>query len=174
MKMAMKQELVDAYLHETRRNAFDPAIFLDWLKPRHNHPLHEQFWGMDDEAAAYQHRLSMVRTFVSGLRLTVTVAEMPREQRLVLIKVGHRPEDRLLIPAFVSDPTMRGNGPSYMPVRAADGTLQMQVVKGGADEAMSELQKWCDRYTGCVEAVGASTSGVLAAIASIRTALAAR
>ena len=151
-----RQKIVDEYLNATGRNHFVPVEFLEWLKPRLDHRAWPIFFGASDEEAALQHRLSLVRSFVSGLRIKVTIAGEVESASQVVVRV----------PAFVSAMSKRAEGGGYVPVDVHDEPTLAELCR----QASGDLARWIERYEGVSKIAGLDVT----AINEIAGALAAR
>jgi hypothetical protein len=148
--------LRDEYLNATGRNHFVPVEFLEWLKPRPDHRAWPIFFGTTDEEAALQHRLSIVRSFVNGLRIRVTIPQEVESASQVVVR----------IPAFISPVSRRTEGGGYIPVDVQDEPTLAELCR----QASTDLARWIERHEGVARIAGVD----VASINEIAGALAAR
>lgn len=141
-----RQKIVDEYLNATGRNHFVPVEFLEWLKPRSDHRAWAIFFGSTDEEAALQHRLSLVRNFVSGLRIRVTIANETESASQVVVRV----------PAFVSTVSKGAEGGGYVPVDIHDEPTLAELCR----QASGDLARWVERHEGVARIAGVDVASI--------------
>lgn len=142
-----RQKIVDEYLAATGSNAFHPAEFLDWLEPQEDHRVWGVFFGKDDEEAARQYRMGLVRSFVSGLRIKVSVSQT----------------EVVSVPAFVSVVAERKSGGGYSVVNVGSPDTTDELLR----QAASDLARWVSRYDGVCQLSGVSMAGVRAVLSAL-------
>jgi hypothetical protein len=135
-----RQRIIDGYLAASGCNMFVPGEFIDWLSDQPDHEAYELFFGMDDAAAAREHRIDLARRMASGLRITARVEE--QQAKVVSIKVRE-------FPAFVSPMAGRKAGGGYEPFDPQDGAAMAELRRQGA----VALQSWLNRYRGAFAGV---------------------
>ena len=141
---ARRQEIVDGYLNDSGRNRFVPGDFLEWLRERPDHEAHSLFFGIDDVDAAQAYRRRLVRRWVSGLRVTVTVTPAVRR---VVGKVTVRKAD---IPLMFSPGADRKGGGGYLSADMTDPTHFAELRR----QAAKALAAWIERHGGVAELAG--------------------
>ncbi|MFE3836934.1 hypothetical protein [Pseudogemmobacter sonorensis] len=147
--MKERQAIIDGYLGATGRNLFNPAEFIDWLEGQPDHEAFPWFFGMDDAAAAREHRVAMARQMANGLRITAKVQEIP--MAAAPMRVSFRE-----FPAMVSPVDGRRQGGGYVPFDPNDPDLAAELLRQGAQA----LRSWLARYRGISEASGISVGSI--------------
>ena len=146
-----RQKIVDDYLKETRRNMYKVDEFTDWLEDRPDHPCYERFFGSGDKEAARQHRMSLARQLISGLRIQVHIPPVKKVDVSDLAKaISYE------APAFLSPQSSRRNGGGYVPYDPDSEDSRAELRR----QAASDLARWLNRYRGCVEAYGVSVQPI--------------
>lgn len=130
-----RQRIIDGYLAQSGRNLFIPGEFIDWLSGQPDHEAYEWFFGMDDAAAAREHRIAMARRMASGLRITAKI----EEQQSSVVQIAVRE-----YPAFVSPVATRKSGGGYEPFDPQDDAARAELRRQG----QVALQSWLNRYAG--------------------------
>lgn len=141
--MKERQAIIDGYLAATGRNMFVPAEFIDWLSDQPDNPAYELFYGMDDAAAAREHRIQMARNMANGLRITAQVSQVPARASQVNVSVRE-------YPALISPVAGRKSGGGYEPFDPGDGQQAAELRRQGAQA----LRSWLARYRGIAEQTG--------------------
>lgn len=144
---AQRQAIIDGYLNETGRNIFSASEFLDWLSDRPDHPSYDLVYGQDQETAAREHRLGIIRKMISGLRIVSQVSETRRS----VVHITTRE-----YPAYVSPVGGRKSGGGYEPFNPEDAAAMAELRRQGA----SALRGWLARYRGAFEAAGVNLASV--------------
>ena len=120
------------------------------------------FFGMEDAEAAQAYRVEMVRTWVSGLRITVqTLPTAPTRIGSIVVR-----ESRF--PAMISPVAGRRAGGGYIAMDPADPEHMRELAAQGA----ADLARWVERYEGvashfgvsveCIKEIAASLTGGVA------------
>lgn len=133
-----RQRIIDGYLNESGSNHFVPAEFLDWLKDRPDHEAYDLFYGRSDEEDARRHRIAMVRTWVSGLRISVQAEEPVQSTVKKITVVEHK------VPAMISPRNTRKDGGGYVSVDLQDEEITSELL----GQAAADLRRWIERYQG--------------------------
>lgn len=144
-----RQALIDDYLNRTGRNVFQPAEFIDWLADQPEHQAYPWFYGMDDAAAAREHRIQMARQMANGLRITARVQEAPTASAPMSVRVRE-------FPAMISPMAGRKSGGGYEPFDPQDPVMRAELQRQGAQA----LRAWLARYRGVAEAGGLDVSPI--------------
>jgi hypothetical protein len=140
-----RQEIVDSYLSETRRNMFKVDEFTEWLEDKPDHPCYERFFGTGDKEAARQYRMALARQLVSGLRIQIHI---PPVEKVDISKLATVISYEA--PAFISPMSNRRKGGGYVPYDPEDETSRAELRR----QAAADLTRWLSRYRGCAEAFG--------------------
>lgn len=155
-----RQAVIDDYLNDSRRNQFIPAEFLEWLSERPDHEVYDLFFGMDDEDAARAHRVDMVRTWTSGLRITVRVAA-PEARNVGSVQVRE-----YTLPAMISPVGGRKSGGGYLAVDPDNPDHMLEIYR----QAATDLAKWIERYEGAMSMRGIALSSIKEIVAELKAA----
>ena len=132
-----RQKIVDEFLNATGSNAFRPREFLAWLKPQNDHRAWKIFFEKDDDEAANEWRLDIVRKFVSGLKIMVRVDELPGVSQTVNVEVAS-------FPAYFSPQAGRAAGGGYQTTDVSDPASMRELAR----QAAISLRGWLSRYDG--------------------------
>lgn len=153
MDRTYRQKIVDEYLNESGENRFVPQDFLDWLSDKPDHRAHSLFFAKSDADAAQAYRLGLVRSFVSGLRVTVAVSMAPFRAKKVNVTIR--------VPAYISPGSGRREGGGYMAVDMADPATLREMAR----QAALDLRRVMERHDGIakVMSIDLSVLGSLAA-----------
>lgn len=143
-----RQKIVNDYLQETGRNMLVPSEFIDWLKDKTEHPCHGIFFGKSDSEAAQAWRIDQVRSWVSGLRITVTV---PEQVRTVIGKIT---VEEVSLPAAFSPMAGRKESGGYVTTDPKDPQHLQEIAMQGAQA----MRQWIERYSGVAALFGIDTS----------------
>lgn len=141
---AQRQEIIDDYLRQTGQNLFIAGAFVDWLKNKPDHIAYSWFFGMSDEEAARDHRISLARNMASGLRITASFSSAPSQAKSVTVKQGETN-----YPSMISPMSMRANGGGYIHFDPKDEKSMVEF----RNEAASTLRSWVKRYAVALEAI---------------------
>lgn len=144
-----RQSVIDEYMADTRVNMVVPRDFIEWLRPKEDHPAHSHFFAKSDEEAAQEYRLALFRQFASGLRISVRVEYSQPETREVSVNVRE-------FPAYVSPASTRKSGGGYIPVVPEEAAAMQEVRRQGA----VALRSWLARYRGAYEMTGVDLSPI--------------
>jgi hypothetical protein len=153
--MKERQAIIDGYLNATGRNEFQPAEFIDWLERNPEHQAYEWFFGMDDAAAAREHRIAMARSMANGLRIVVAVKDTIKTALTTNVRVAEARE----FPAMISPVAGRTSGGGYVQFNPDDAGMMSELRRQGA----VAMRAWLNRYRGAFEAVDLSTLEKIAA-----------
>lgn len=137
-----RQKWIDEYLSASGRNLFIPGEFVDWLSERQDHPAYPLVFGKDDNAAAREYRIDLVRRMASGLRITVTTSTT-NESSVVSITTRE-------YPSLISPVSGRQNGGGYVAYDATDSAVVSEFMTQG----INSLRTWLLRYRGVFEEAG--------------------
>lgn len=165
MERSYRQRIVDEYLNATGRNQFVPAEFLDWLEPQEGHRAWRLFFGKDDEEAAREYRISLARSFVAGLRISIVVSEV-MASRADHMRLAISEPVRVRLPAFVSPLATRETGGGYIPIDADDGSALRELYEQGAND----LARWIERYEGTARLAGADVAPLASVVGALKAA----
>ena len=146
-----RQEIVDNYLTETRRNMFKVDEFTEWLEDKPDHPCYERFFGSGDKEAARQYRMGLARQLISGLRIQVHI---PPVEKVDISKLATAISYEA--PAFISPMSSRRTGGGYVPYDPESEESRSELRR----QAAADLARWLNRYRGCVEAHGVSVQPI--------------
>lgn len=147
--MKQRQAIIDGYLAATGRNLFNPAEFIDWLGGRPDHEAYPWFFGMDDAAAAREHRIQMARQMANGLRITAQVSQAPVKAAQISVAVRE-------FPAMISPVAGRKAGGGYEPFDPQDPGQVEELRRQGAQA----LRAWLARYRGIAEQAGIEVDAI--------------
>lgn len=147
--MKERQAIIDNYLAATGRNLFNPAEFIDWLGGQPDHEAYPWFFGMDDAAAAREHRIQMARQMANGLRITAQVSQAPAKASTVSVAVRE-------FPAMISPVASRREGGGYVPFDPGDVQQGDELRRQGAQA----LRAWLARYRGIAEQAGVEVGAI--------------
>lgn len=139
-----RQKIIDEFLNATGRNAFVPDEFLQWLKERPDHRAYSLFYAKSDGDAAAAYRMSLVRNFVSGLRISVRVSVAPAVATDIDVQVSETSALSVRIPAFMSPMGNRRSGGGYYPTDPSDPA----VIRELARQAANDLRRVIERHEG--------------------------
>lgn len=142
-----RQRIIDGYLADTGRNMFNAAEFVDWLAGQTEHEAYPLFYGMTDEDAARQHRISLARRMASGLRIVA------RQESTTANVVSVTTRE---YPAYLSPVASRRGGGGYEPLDPNDEVQIAELRRQGA----ASLRGWLARYRGAFEHAGIDMSGI--------------
>jgi hypothetical protein len=117
-----RERLVQDYLHQSGRNAYQAREFMVWLRERPDHPAYPWIFDKSVEDAADAYFVSQARRFVSDLRLVVQVKTPPKEIKVL----GFR---TVVAPAFISPHEGRANGGGYVRFDPGDKTHVAEVQR---------------------------------------------
>lgn len=148
-KKADRQRIIDEYLAASGANIFIPGDFIDWLSGRPDHVAYPLFYGMDDEAAAREHRITLARQMANGLRITAQVSTAPHKASVVQVAVRE-------FPALVSPISGRKDGGGYLAFDPNDVAHAAELRR----QAATALRGWLARYRGVVEMGGLDVSPI--------------
>ena len=148
-KKADRQRIIDDYLAASGANMFNAAEFIDWLSGRPDHEAYDLFFGMDDETAAREHRITLARQMASGLRITAQVSTVPQRSSVVQVAVRE-------FPALVSPIAGRKEGGGYLAFDPNDAAHAAELRR----QAATALRGWLARYRGVVEMGGLDVSPI--------------
>ena len=152
LSKADRAAVVNEYLNATGQNAFEPEMFLNWLKRKPDHPAYARFFDKTDKEAALAWRVSEVRRFVSDLRINVEVRVFD-------------------VPTTVSVPRFITSGEQKSKYHAAD-TDDPEDRASELGRAVEYLRGWHGRYAGLAVLHGCPIDAEIgAAIARLDTAL---
>lgn len=151
-----RMKIVTEYLNDTRRNSFVPEEFLDWLKDRPDHRVYNLFYGKSDDEAAKAYRLSMVRQFVSGLRIAVRVSVAPVDAQEINVTVSDQSALSVRIPAFTSPMSGRKEGGGYYATDPSDPA----VIRELARQAANDVRRVIERHEGVAVMAGVDMSAL--------------
>lgn len=149
MDRSYRQQIVDEFLNAVGENFFSPAAFLDWLKPQKSHRAWGLFFGRSEKEAAEAHRLALVRQFISGLRIVVSVSMRPSKAKKVSVVVR--------MPAYISPMSNRREGGGYYATDVHD-KVQMREL---ARQAAIDLRRVHERNEGIGQISGIDISVLL-------------
>lgn len=149
MNRQERQEIIDEYIADTGETIVSPAAFIDWLRPRKNHPAHAFFFAKSDEDAAMEYRLIRFRQFASGLRITVSVAYSDPVTSIVTVTARE-------FPALVSPVAGRKAGGGYLAFDPNDAAAVAELRRQGA----VALRAWLARYRGVMELTGVEVAQI--------------
>lgn len=141
--MKQRQAIIDGYLAATGQNQFNPAEFIDWLGGQPDHEAYPWFFGIDDAAAAREHRIAMARQMASGLRITARVVEPAPASAPVKVSVRE-------FPSMISPMSGRKDGGGYVGFDPHDPSHLSELRRQGAQA----LRAWLARYRGVAESGG--------------------
>ena len=144
-----RQAVIDEYLEQTGSDTVVPREFIDWMRPRTNHPAHRYFFARSDEEAAMEYRLSLFRQFASGLRVSFKVKYTDPVSTKVKIEVRE-------FPALISPVAGRKGGGGYERFDPKSAASMSELQRQGAQA----LQSWLARYRGAAEAAGADVKPI--------------
>jgi hypothetical protein len=147
MNQQERQAVIDEYISETGENFVVPAAFIEWLRPKNNHPAHGWFFSKPDADAALEYRMLRFRQFANGLRITVQVSYSDPVSTLVKLI----PRE---FPAMVSPVSGRQNGGGYQAFDPNDSALMEELRRQG----VTAMRSWLARYRGAFEAIGVDLS----------------
>jgi hypothetical protein len=154
-----RQEIVDKYLASTGRNMFKVDEFTDWLEDKPDHPCYERFFGSGDKEAARQHRMSLARQLISGLRIQVHVPPVKKVDVSSLAEaISYE------APAFLSPMSSRRKGGGYVPYDPESKESRVELRK----QAAADLARWLNRYRGCTEACGLDLTPIETIVTALR------
>jgi hypothetical protein len=154
MNRGYRQAIIDEYLNDTGANSFMPKDFLEWLRERPTHRAYALFFSADDEEAAEQFRLQLVRQFIAGLRIKVAVSTAPSEAKQVNVTVS--------MPAYISPVGNRRGGGGYIATDINDPETMREMAR----QAATDLRRVLERHDGIGKLSGIDMSP-LAALASM-------
>lgn len=144
---ADRQRIIDGYLADSGANLFVPAEFIDWLRGKPDHEAYPLFYGMDDEAAAREHRITMARQMANGLRIVANVQSADPSSVAVTVRE---------FPAMVSPVASRKEGGGYVVFSPDDPSAVAELRRQGAQS----LRAWLARYRGVAEMGGLDVSAL--------------
>lgn len=148
MNRSYRQQIIDEYLNDVRRNTFIPTEFLEWLSAKPEHRAYSVFYGKSDTDAAQEFRLGLVRKFVSGLRIKIAVSSAPAESRQVNVTVS--------VPAFVSVVSDRAKGGGYAATDVNDPDTMRELAK----QAATDIRRVFERHSGVAALLGVDMSAL--------------
>jgi hypothetical protein len=157
---AERQKVIDDYLNQTGRNMFIPGEFLEWLQDKNDHQCWAVFYGQSDADAAQEHRKQMVRQWVSGLRLKVSV-ETSAETKGAEVRVTE-----YSVPAMLSPMTLRKLGGGYYVTNSDDPSHIAEL----AEQAATSLESWLSRHGGVAEIKGCDLAAIKEIVGQLRAA----
>jgi len=146
-----RQDIIDDYLNQTGRNIYVPSEFIDWLRDNPGHKIYNNFFGASDEEMADKHRENMARQFVSGLRITIKISELPMPSKIENLKV-----EAVDVPSLISPINNRANGGGYVSVDVKDTDTMTEL----AMQAHQSLKSWRKRYAGTCALSGIDISEI--------------
>jgi len=138
-----RQKIIDDYLQRTGQNLFVAAQFVDWLSGKKDHIAYSWFYGMSDESAAREHRVSLARSMASGLRVTASFSTAPSQAKSVSVRSSD-------YPAMISPMSMRTNGGGYIQFDPKDPKSMVEF----RNEAAMMLRSWIKRYRVALDDAG--------------------
>ena len=153
-----RQAIINDYLNATGRNHFLPVEFLDWLRDKPDHKAYPIFFGISEEEAAQAHRVSLVRQWVSGLRITVSSSEAKP------VSVGRVEVREVSLPAMISPVSKRRSGGGYVPVSPDDEDTMSELVA----QAAADLERWLERYGGAASLAKVDTAPITEIVRGLR------
>lgn len=143
MERAYRQKIIDEYLNATGRNEFVPDDFLLWLAPQSDHRAWKIFYSKTDAEAAHEHRLSLARQFVSGLKIRVVVTAI-ETQRFDHLRVKVEEPTTFRVPAFVSPVARRTEGGGYVSLDHTDAATMRETYRQASQGLASWVERWGD------------------------------
>ena len=144
-----RQRIIDCYLAASGANMFVPSEFIDWLGDKPDHEAYDLFYGIDDAAAAREHRILLARQMANGLRITAQVSTAPQRASVVQVAVRE-------FPALVSPISGRKEGGGYLAFDPNDAAHAAELRR----QAATALRGWLARYRGVVEMGGLDVSPI--------------
>jgi hypothetical protein len=136
MDRTYRQKIIDEYMNAMGANHFLPADFLNWLRPQTTHRAWMLFFGQDDEQAAANHRLNLVRQFISGLRIRVMVSDISDSPKKMRFSVE--------LPAYISPVSGRAAGGGYFATDPDDPETRRELAR----QAAADLKRVFERHKG--------------------------
>ena len=156
MNQQERQAVIDEYMTDTGKAVVTPLAFVEWLRPKGNHPAHSFFFAKSDDAAAMEYRMIRFRQFANGLRITVNVTYT--DPVTSVVKVAPRE-----FPTLVSVVSGRKAGGGYTPFEATDPASVAELRRQGA----VALRSWLARYRGVMDMTGVDVAPIEQIAASI-------
>lgn len=133
-----RQRIIDEYLNESGANYLQPHEFLQWLSVRPRHPAHGIFFGISDTDAAMAYRISLVRKWVSGLRIVVADRVSPLSQSVTVTVT----EQEVTLPAMFSPVGDRRFGGGYHKTDPDNSDNLQELCRQAATDFARLEERW--------------------------------
>ena len=148
-----RQEIIDKYLFETGANHVVAQDFIAWVSKDPKNPAYHLFFGKDDSQMASEYRVSLARSFMSGLRVTVQVSVAPATARNVSFRTVEAP-------LMFSPISKRMDGGGYVPLNTKDPECMAEFRK----EAANALASYVKRYGAALADAGIEAKSLTAVV----------